>query len=594
MTPRRVVLAMVSLAAAVAPVLAQTRPARPNAATAAFHALLDEDWQFRLREFPESATLLGDDRYNDRLTDLSPEAIERRKAWARTALARVRRIDRNALEGQDRISWDLFVFEKELEVDGQRYPSELMPLDQINGPQLTFPALIAQMPYATLRDYGNYLERLRAWPRYLEQVQALMEQGIATGWVLPAVPLRTVPAQLVALIVDDASRSPLYQPVTRFPAGIAPAARERIAREAGAIIVGQIAPAVARLKAFIETRYLPAGAGQTGASTLPDGAGWYAYSIRNYTTTSLGAKEIHELGLAEVARIRAAMDSVIRASGFIGSFKEFLQFLRTDPRFYYRTADELVTGYRDVAKRADAALPALFATLPRLTYGVQPFPDFEAPAQTTARYFPGAADGTRPGYFMVNTYKLESRPRYEMEALTLHEAVPGHHLQIARAQELGELPEFRRNGGYNAFVEGWALYAESLGPAMGMYQDPYSKFGQLTYEMWRACRLVVDTGIHAFGWSRERAIQYMLDNTAKSEQDVTVEVDRYIVWPGQALGYKLGELRIKALRARAEQALGDRFDLRRFHNAVLDNGPLPLDVLDRQMEDWIRSVRAAR
>jgi uncharacterized protein (DUF885 family) len=286
------------------------------------------------------------------------------------------------------------------------------------------------------------------------------------------------------------------------------------------------------------------------------------------------------------------MDSVMRRSGFTGSFPEFLVFLRTDSRFYYKTADELIAAYRDISKRADAELPALFAELPRNTYGVRPFPDYEAPSQTTARYYPGAADGSRPGWYMVNTYRLDMRPKYEMEALTLHEAVPGHHLQIARAQELRGLPDFRRNGGYTAFVEGWGLYAESLGAEMpGFYADPYSRFGQLTYEMWRACRLVVDTGMHHLGWSRQQAIDFMKANTAKSEQDIVVEIDRYIVWPGQALAYKIGELKIKELRKRAERELGTRFDVRKFHNAVLDNGPLPLDVLEREINRWIAAQK---
>jgi uncharacterized protein (DUF885 family) len=281
----------------------------------------------------------------------------------------------------------------------------------------------------------------------------------------------------------------------------------------------------------------------------------------------------------------------MRRTGFTGSFAEFLTFLRTDPRFYYTKAEDLVAGYRDVAKRADAGLPALFAELPRNTYGVRAFPDFEGPSQTTARYYRGASDGSRPGYYMVNTYRLDMRPKYEMEALTLHEAVPGHHLQIARALELRELPDFRRNAPFTAFTEGGWLYAESLGEEMGFYTDPYSKFGQLTYEMWRACRLVVDTGMHHLGWSRERAIDFMKQNTAKSEQDIVVEIDRYIVWPGQALAYKLGELKIKELRARAQRELGDRFDVRKFHNAVLDNGPLPLDVLEREIDRWISTQK---
>jgi uncharacterized protein (DUF885 family) len=325
---------------------------------------------------------------------------------------------------------------------------------------------------------------------------------------------------------------------------------------------------------------------------LPDGEAYYAHCVREFTTTDLDPLAIHRIGIEEVGRIGAQMEEVIKRTGFAGTLHEFADFLRTDHRFYFTTAEELVMAYRDIAKRADAELPTLFAELPRTPYGVRPFPDYEAPSQTTAMYYPGASDGSRAGYFMVNTYRLDMRPKYEMEALTLHEAVPGHHLQIARAHELHDLPDFRRNGSYTAYIEGWALYAESLGANMGFYADPYSRFGQLMYEMWRACRLVVDTGIHAFGWTRQQAINYMRVNTAKTEQDIAVEVDRYIVMPGQALAYKIGELRIKELRDRAQAALGPAFDLRRFHNGILDDGPLPLDLLEKQVEEWTKAQRS--
>jgi uncharacterized protein (DUF885 family) len=412
------------------------------------------------------------------------------------------------------------------------------------------------------------------------------------GWVQPAVPLRGVPEQIEAQITSDPTKSLFYGPFNRMPAAIPEADREHLRAAGRAAIANGIVPAFTRFRDFVRDVYLPAGRARSiGVSTIPNGADYYRYAIRQYTTTNLSADSIHRLGLAEVARIRVQMESVMRRTGFTGSFPEFLTFLRTDPRFYYTKAEDLVAGYRDIAKRADAGLPALFAELPRNTYGVRAFPDFEGPSQTTARYYRGASDGSRPGYYMVNTYRLDMRPKYEMEALTLHEAVPGHHLQVARALELRELPDFRRNAPFTAFTEGWGLYAESLGEEMGFYTDPYSKFGQLTYEMWRACRLVVDTGMHRFGWSRQRAIDFMKENTAKSEQDIVVEIDRYIVWPGQALAYKLGELKIKQLRARAQRELGDRFDVRKFHNAVLDNGPLPLDVLEREIDRWISSQK---
>ena len=560
-------------------------------AAAALRSLGDEYWQWRLREFPERATWLGDNRYNDRLTDLSAAAIERRKADIRAFLARARAIDASSLTGQDVLSHALLQYELQLAVDGQKFPSEVMLLDQLDGPQLSFAQLVGVIPFRNAEDYRAYTARLTGYARYLDQVTALLRSGISRKWVQPNGPLRSIPDQIEGQLVTDPAKSLYFAPFDKMPDAIAPADQQRL-REAGRSAVAQaVLPALTRFRDFVRNSYLPAGNRPIAATALPDGREFYAYSIRDQTSTSLSADSIHRLGLAEVARIRAAMDSVVRQVGFRGSFAEFLKMLRTDPRFYYTKPEELLVAYRDVAKRADGQLPKLFAELPRNSYGVEPFPDYEAPSQTTARYYSGAQDGTRAGRFMVNLYRLDTRPKYEIEALTLHEAVPGHHLQIARAQELRELPAFRRNAGHTSFVEGWALYAESLGPAMGFYTDPYSKFGQLTYEMWRACRLVVDTGIHHLGWTRQQAIDFMTQNSGKSEHDIAVEVDRYIVWPGQALAYKLGELKIRDLRRRAERELGPRFDVRRFHNAVLDNGPLPLDLLEQQLERWIETQK---
>ena len=571
---------------------AAQQPGTQSPESRPLHALLAEHLEWRLREFPESATRRGDSRYNARLTDLSPEALEDRKQATRRFLARARAIDVSTLRGQDVLTHALFVSTLERDIEGDRFPSEVLPVDQINGPQLAFDNLIEVTRFRTRADYDDYLARLAAVPRYFDQVTALLRRGIDIGWVQPAVPLRGVPEQIEAQITTDPTKSLFYGPFTRIPATIPESDRERLRAAGRAAIANGIVPALTRFRDFVRDVYLPAGRTRAiGVSTIQNGADYYRHSIRQYTTTNLTPDSIHRLGLAEVARIRVQMDSVMRRTGFTGSFAEFLTFLRTDPRFYYTKAEDLVAGYRDIAKRADAGLPALFAELPRNTYGVRPFPDFEGPSQTTARYYRGASDGSRPGYYMVNTYRLDMRPKYEMEALTLHEAVPGHHLQVARALELRELPDFRRNAPFTAFTEGWGLYAESLGEEMGFYTDPYSKFGQLTYEMWRACRLVVDAGMHHLGWSRERAIDFMKQNTAKSEQDIVVEIDRYIVWPGQALAYKLGELKIKELRARAQRELGDRFDIRKFHNAVLDNGPLPLDVLDREIDRWIASQK---
>jgi uncharacterized protein (DUF885 family) len=581
---RRTLALGAALLVAAAPLLAQ-RPA--TGAPGALHALLAEDWEWRMREWPQWATAVGDHRYGHRLDDRSAAGVARRQAHAREMLRRARALRRDGLGEQDRLSLDLFLWEQQLAVDGERFPDWRRAVTQLDGVHIDFVATIEQMPYRTARDYDAYLARLEGYPAQLDQVIAVLREGLASGWVEPSVPLRGVPAQVAPQLVTRADSSPLFAPVRELPTHLPEGERTRIRARATALIEGGVVPALRRLHDFLRDEYLPAVPPHLAATALPDGAAYYGYRIRQQTSLALGAREVHDLGLREVARIRAQMDSVMRSTGYQGSFAEFLTFLRTDPRFYHTSADELVEGYRDLAKRADAGLPGLFATLPRTPYGVRAFNDYEAPSQTTGQYRPGAADGSRPGWYMVNTYRLEARPIYEMEALTLHEAMPGHHLQIARAQELDGLPAFRRNGGYTAYVEGWALYAERLGEAMGFYRDPYAKFGQLTYEMWRACRLVVDTGMHALGWSRQQAIDYMLANTAKSEQDVTVEVDRYIVWPGQALAYKLGEITIRELRVEAERALGERFDVRRFHNAVLDDGPLPLEVLRTRMRAWI-------
>jgi len=552
----------------------------------------DEEWEWGLKEFPERATTLGDPRYNDRLTDLSQEAIDRRHQHSKDALARLKKIDRGSLSEDDRLSYDLFQRELERSIEGARFPTELMPINQQEGIHKEFAILSTLTQFRTVKDYRDYLARLSAFPKQVDQAIALMERGKQKGWILPAVPLRDVPDAIRAQIFPDPEKSVHYKPFEKFPEGVSEADREALRIEGRRRIANEVFPAYLKLYTYFTRDYLPAARKDIAASSLPDGEAYYAYAIRYHTTTDKTAKEIHETGLAEVARIHKQMDEIIRQVKFKGNFDAFLKFLRTDPRFYYKNATDLLLGYRDICKRIDPELIRLFGTLPRTPYGVIPTPDFEAPTSTTAYYRPGSPEAPRPGYFVANTYKLETRPKYEMEALTIHEAVPGHHLQIALAQELTGVPKFRRHESFTAFVEGWGLYAESLGDEMGFYTDPYSKFGQLTYEMWRAARLVVDTGMHAFKWDRQRAIDYMKANTAKTEHDITVEVDRYIVWPGQALAYKTGELKFKELRARAKRELGERFDVRRFHDAVLSAGALPLDVLEKRIDSWIAREKA--
>lgn len=595
----RAVLLMLFPALIIAAAPTKPRPkaagapaAKAAAAVKDLAKFFDEEWEWGLKEFPERATYLGDARSNDRMTDLSFEAIERRDRHAVEALARLKKIDRAALAEGDRLSYDLYARQLERAIEGQKFPTELMPINQQDGVYKDFAILSTVTQFRTPKDYRDYLARLSAFPRQVEQTIALMERGRERGWIQPAIPLREVPDAIRAQIHPDPEKSVHWKPFAKFPDGVPEPEREALRIEGRRRIANEVFPAYLALYTYFARTYLPAARKEIAAAKLPDGEAWYAYEIRRHTTTDKTAKEIHETGLTEVARIRRRMEDVIRQVKFKGNFDAFVKFLRTDPRFYYKTAGDLLQGYRDICKRVDPELIRLFGTLPRTPYGVIPTPEFEAPTSTTAYYRPGSAEAARPGYFVANTFKLPTRPKYEMEALAIHEAVPGHHLQIALAQELTGVPKFRRHGGYTAFVEGWGLYAESLGEEMGFYTDPYSKFGQLTYEMWRAVRLVVDTGMHAFGWDRQRAIDYMKANTAKTEHDIAVEIDRYIVWPGQALAYKTGELKLQELRSRAKKELGDKFDLRRFHDAVLLAGALPLDVLESRIDAWIAGEKA--
>jgi uncharacterized protein (DUF885 family) len=447
-------------------------------------------------------------------------------------------------------------------------------------------------PRATLNDYENLIARLKGVPKVLDQVMVLLNKGLESGITPPRITLRDVPEQIKSQMIENPDENELLKPFREFPADISETQRERLRREAAAILKEKVLPAFGKLDEFFVKTYLPGTRETIAMSALPDGKAWYAFNVRTTTTTTRTPDQIHELGLSEVKRIRKEMDKVIAETGFKGSFAEFCQFLRTDPKFYYTDAESLLRGYRDIVKRIDPELARLFGKLPRLPYGVKVIPAGAEKSQTTAYYQPGSPQAGRPGWYYANTYALNTRPKWEMEALSLHESVPGHHLQISLSQEMEEAPEFRKHGGYTAFVEGWGLYSESLGAEIGLYKDPYSKFGQLTYEMWRAVRLVVDTGMHSMGWTRQQAIDYFMSNSSKNEHDIVVEVDRYIVWPGQALAYKIGELKIKELRAFATKELGDKFDVRQFHDQVLDSGALPMDILEKRVKEWVAAKKA--
>ena len=583
MTRLRLLLALPLLLASVC-----ASAAAPPAAVRALHALFAEEWERGLSENPEAASFYGDRRYNDRWTDLSLAAVARSQAGDRAALARLAKIPRAALPPAERLNHDLFRRQLEQTVEGHRYRQFLLPVNPRNGVQ-TFDEITEYLPFETRKDYENWLQRLRGFALPVDQTIALMRAGLAEKRTNPRIVMQRVSAQIARQLVSQAEDSPYYAPFTRFPETIGADERTALAAQGRAAIIDHVLPSLRRFQSFFNDEYLPACRDSIATSDQPDGAAYYAYAARLFTTTALTPEQIHDIGLKEVARIRAEMGAVMQQTGFKGDFREFLDFLRTDPQFFYKNGPELLDGYLALSKRIDPELVKLFGKLPRLPYGVRAVPEANAPNQTTAYYLPGSADGTRAGYFYANTYQPESRPKWEMEALTLHEAVPGHHFQIALAQELGELPMFRRQAGFTAFVEGWGLYAESLGGELGLYKDPYSRFGQLSYEMWRAIRLVVDTGMHAKGWTRDQAIELFRANTGKTELDIANEVDRYIAWPGQALAYKIGQLKILELRRRAQEKRGERFDLRAFHDRVLGRGAVPLDFLERDIDLWIAS-----
>jgi uncharacterized protein (DUF885 family) len=565
------------------------RQAGPGNDAARLRKLFDLHWQWTLDESPETGTYTGTPGYNHRWSDLSREAIARRRALIPRPRAVLDSIDRSQLRGDDALWYDLFAHELAMEAAGARFPTEWLALTQMNGVQQEIAQMLALMPGNRVADFDDMIARLDTAPVRIRSVIALLREGVARGVTPPKITLRDVPQQVLNQIPDVPTNSPLYRRFAELPSSLPSAAQTRLRGSALAAITNGIYPAYRELHRFLVEDYIPRARETIACRDLPDGEAWYAWQVRVTTTTTRTPAEIHAMGLAEVKRIRAAMEALVPESGFKGSFAEFREFLRTDKQFFFERSTELLAGYRDISKRIDGELPRLFGRLPRLPYGVMPVPSYSEKSQTTAYYRPGANSFGTPGYFFANTYALHTRPKWEMEALTLHEAVPGHHLQIALAQELEGVPDFQKHAFTTAFVEGWGLYAESLGGALGLYRDPYSRYGQLTYEMWRAIRLVVDTGMHHLGWSRQQAIDFFLENASKTLNDITVEVDRYIVWPGQALAYKTGELKLQELRRRAETRLGERFDVRAFHDAVLEKGALPLDVLEQRIEAWIET-----
>ena len=567
------------------------RAENPDAAKS-LHAFFDAEWEYQMEQSPVRASLLGDRRWNDRWGDQSLDAIRKREAHTTDALARLQKIDRAQLAAPEQLNYELFQKDLKDDIEAAKFREYLMPINQRGGIQ-TSDELADQLRFENVKDYEDWIARLRAFPTLMEQDLALMKEGASAKMMWPKIVLSRVPAQIDKQLVSQPEESPFFKPFKKFPGSISATDQAHLAQAGRDAIAAGVLPSFQKLKTYFVGEYLPAAFDQVGVWQMPQGADLYAYLARHHTTTSLTPQEIHERGLSEVKRIREQMQSIMEKIGFKGTLQEFFTKLRTDPQFYYQTPEELLNAYRALAKTIDPKLVKVFKTLPRMPYGVTPIPDNIAPDTTTAYYNQPAGDGSRPGQYFVNLYKPETRPKWEMMALSLHESVPGHHLQIALAQELGEIPKFRRFGHYTAFVEGWGLYAESLGEDMGLYDDPYAKFGQLTYEMWRAVRLVVDTGMHSMKWDRQRAITFFMDNAAKSENDIVNEIDRYISMPGQALAYKIGELKIKELRDRAKLALGDKFLIGEFHDAVLLSGPVPLDVLETNINAWIATKKTS-
>ncbi len=558
-------------------------------------ALLDELFEAYFEEIlelnPLYATFIGDNRYNDRLANsLSPEYREKSRALERKYLGALLAIDNGDLNRQDLLSYEIFRLDRETSIAGERFPGELLPLNQTFSLANFFAVMgsgQSVQPFATVSDYENFLSRADDFIEYLDQAIINMRIGMERGVVQPRVVMEKVVPQLRAHVVDDAATSIFYGPVSNMPADFSAEDRARLTTAYTDMIENRLVPAYLRVAEFIEQEYLPATRTTVGWDALPDGEAWYAFRVEDSTTTKMSPDEIHELGLAEVARIRGEMEEVAREVGFDGTLAEFFEFLKTDPQFFFGSSEEVLAAYEAARLRIDERLPSLFSVFPKADYEIRQIEEFRARSSAGAMYQSPSPDGSRPGIFYVNTFNLKAQPTYGVETLSIHEASPGHHFQISIQQEVTGLPRFRRFGGYTAFAEGWALYAESIGKELGVFTDPYQYYGRLNDEQLRAMRLVVDTGLHSKGWSREQVIQYMRNNSSLAETDIISEAERYIATPGQALAYKVGQINLTRMRAEAEQALGENFDIKAWHAQILTDGALPMAVLDAKNRRWI-------
>ena len=566
---------------------AKTSQSEHNA-DAQFEALLDQHWQWNVSLNPTFATSLGVRDYDTQLSDPSLEAYEAQIERTKEFLADFEAVNTAQLSADNQLNHSLMVLELKTDIEASKFGGKYMIMTNRNGPHLNLTGLSTRLPFLTEADYQSYIARLGAMPDYMTKATARLRSGLEAGWSQPCAPMRGFETSIQTHLVDDVNDSIFMGPFKTKPKNISAASFERFKSQAQARLKGGILPAFKKFEQFYLEEYAPQCREDVGTSSMPDGAAYYAHRVKMFTTTDRTPDEVHNIGLSEVARIRAEMDEVQKQAKFEGSFKEFQNYLRTNPEFYPKTAQERMDMAAVILKRMDGLLPELFTKFPRMPYGLKEIPLDIAEKTTTAYYNRPAGDGSRAGFYFINTTNLDKRPLYEMEALSLHEAVPGHHFQLALAQEL-PLPNFRKYGGFTAFSEGWGLYSERLGLDVGFYQTPYTNFGRLSYEMWRACRLVVDTGMHSKGWTRRQAIDYMAENTGLSLKNIENEVDRYITWPGQALAYKTGELKIRELRSMAEETLGEAFDIRYFHDAVLENGAVPLSVLEDKIKAWIKS-----
>ena len=552
-----------------------------------FLSFLEQEWQWELAQNPVYATKMGVKGFETQWRDDSLKGIKLRETHIQNSFVELKKFDLNSLNKTNQLNLRLYTQLTQTALNISKYNRYLFPFNHRGGVQLAHEA-VESLPLNTAEDYRFWIERLKNLDKRIEQTISIARLGLEKNYKAPKVLMERVYRQIKIQSKQNIENNPFYQVFKELPSTIPLEEQKALRKDARKTIKEEIIPSYELLEEFFKTEYLPQARLTVGLYDTPKGKELYEQLAKSFTTTNLTPKEIHNIGLGEVARIRGEMEEVIKEVKFEGTFKEFLVFLREDKRFYYDTAEELFEGYLAVSKRIDPELVALFGKLPRTPYGLRPIPMESAPDTTTAYYMPPAPNGLRPGYYYVNLYKPETRPKFEMEVLSVHEAVPGHHLQISLAMEKEDMPMFRRVSPYTAFVEGWGLYSESLGYELGLYTDPYSKFGQLTYDMWRAVRLVVDTGMHYFEWERQQAIDYFLENAAKSELDIVNEIDRYIVMPGQALAYKIGQMKFAALKEKAKKDLGVKFDVRKFHDLVLSEGAIPLNELDTLVENYIR------